>query len=117
MLTSRQLPYSCHAGKILIRYFPSCRKRPPPISDHLGLAFWVVAYDCTSILIKSENALLRKCGKEIAQQCLNKIRKNISCSKNGKRATRHSKCSKSCQVRLRFNDPHDIATSAVNPAK
>ena len=29
---------------ILTRYGLSSRKRPPPITDHLGLAFWVVAY-------------------------------------------------------------------------
>ena len=32
-------------GKVLNHYGLSSRKRPPPISDHPGLTFWVVAYE------------------------------------------------------------------------
>ena len=37
--------------QILTQYGLSSRKRPPPVSDRLGLTFWVVAYgrfDCNS---------------------------------------------------------------------
>ena len=37
---SLQLPYA----KSLTQYGPNSRKRPPPVSDHLVLTFWVVAY-------------------------------------------------------------------------
>ena len=49
-------------GKILTHYNLCSRKRPPPISDHLGLTFWVVAYGrfhCISKTIHSVRVFRR----------------------------------------------------------